>query len=109
MCNYLRKNVPNVSLGFTMTINKQHGIHLDRLGDFEFDLLIIPDSSSTDYEQHEALSKKGIDILVLDHHPASKESEYATIINPNLSSCTYPNKELSGVGVVYKFCQALDK
>lgn len=36
------------------------------------------------------------------HHEADKYSPYATVINNQLSK-NYPNKSLSGVGVVYKF------
>ena len=38
-------------------------------------LVIAPDSSSNDYEQHEELHNRGIDVLVLDHHEAEKISE----------------------------------
>ena len=46
-------------------------------------------------------------MLVLDHHEAEKESPHACVINNQL--CDYPTKSLSGVGIVYKFCQYLDK
>ena len=61
---------------------------------------------SNDYEIHEELSKRGIDVLVLDHHEADKVSEYACVVNNQL--CDYPTKSLSGVGIVYKFCSYLD-
>ncbi len=44
----------------------------------------------------------GYDILVLDHHNAPTYSENAVVINNQLSK-NYSNKDLSGVGVVYKF------
>jgi single-stranded-DNA-specific exonuclease len=44
--------------------------------------------------------------LVLDHHNADELSPYACIINNH--TCEYPNKTLSGVGIVYKFCQYID-
>ena len=44
----------------------------------------------------------GYDILVLDHHNAPSYSENAVVINNQLSK-NYSNKDLSGVGVVYKF------
>ena len=69
-------------------------------------LVIAPDSSSSDFEEHEELSKRGIDVLVLDHHEAEKFSEYACVINNQL--CDYPTKSLSGAGIVYKFCCYLD-
>ena len=70
-------------------------------------LVIAPDSSSNDYEVHEALAARGVDVLVIDHHEAERISEYACIINNQL--CDYPTKSLSGVGMVYKFCSYIDK
>lgn len=71
-----------------------------------FSLIICPDSSSNDYEQHKELRHKGIRTLVLDHHEADAISNAACIINNQLSD--YPNKELSGVGIVWQFCRYLD-
>lgn len=85
---------------------KEHGIIVSTIPE-DVKLVIAPDSSSNDYEQHKELSEKGIDILVIDHHEAEKISEYACIINNQL--CDYPTKSLSGVGMVYKFCQLIDK
>ena len=59
---------------------KEHGILLDTVPD-DVKLVVAPDSSSSDYEVHEALRKRGIDVLVLDHHDADKVSENACIIN----------------------------
>ena len=70
-------------------------------------LVIAPDSSSNDYVEHEELAKRGIDVLVLDHHEAEEYSKFACVINNQM--CDYPNKSLSGAGVVYKFCCYLDK
>ena len=85
---------------------KQHGIIEDTIPE-GIKLVIAPDSSSNDYEVHESLSKKGIDVLVIDHHEAEKESEFACVINNQL--CDYPTKSLSGVGMVYKFCSYIDE
>ena len=49
----------------------------------------------------------GIDVLILDHHEADYPSPYACVINNQLD--TYPNKALSGVAIVYKFCNAIDE
>ena len=85
---------------------KEHGIIVSTIPE-DVKLVIAPDSSSNDYEQHKELSEKGIDVLVIDHHEAEKVSEYACVINNQL--CDYPTKSLSGVGMVYKFCQLIDK
>jgi single-stranded-DNA-specific exonuclease len=42
----------------------------------------------------------------LDHHNAAPWCPNACLINNQ--TCNYPNKCLSGVGVVYKFCSFLD-
>lgn len=85
---------------------KEHGIILATIPD-DVQLVIAPDSSSNDYEVHEELAKRNVDVLVIDHHEAEKVSEFACIINNQL--CEYPTKSLSGVGMVYKFCQYMDE
>lgn len=109
LINYLNNLFPafvqnNISYG--MHTGKQHGIVLDMLPN-DVKLVIAPDSASSDYEQHEELSKRGVDVLVIDHHEAPEISQYACVINNQL--CDYANKTLSGVGVVYKFCSYLDQ
>jgi single-stranded-DNA-specific exonuclease len=44
-------------------------------------LIVMPDSSSNDYEQHKELKERGYDILVLDHHEADHYSEDAVVVN----------------------------
>lgn len=85
---------------------KQHGIILETVPE-DVKLVIAPDSSSNDYEVHEALHNRGVDVLVIDHHEAKKISTYACIINNQL--CNYPTKSLSGVGMVWKFCSLIDE
>jgi len=68
--------------------------------------IIVPDASSNEIALHKELSEHGIDILVIDHHEAEQVSPYACVINNQLDN--YPNKTLSGVGMVYKFCCYID-
>ena len=49
--------------------DKVHGIILDNIPD-DISLVVCPDSASNDYEQHNILKDKGIDVLVIDHHEA---------------------------------------
>jgi len=85
---------------------KTHGIIPEELEDFKFDLLVVPDAGSNDITAHKIYNDLGIDILVLDHHDSDETSTDAVVINPKM--CNYPNKEISGAVVVYKFCQAFD-
>ena len=86
--------------------DKTHGIDVSAIPQGTT-LVIAPDSSSNEYETHQALVKQGIDVVVLDHHQADKISEYACVVNNQL--CDYPNKALSGVGIVYKVCERFDE
>lgn len=85
---------------------KQHGLNdcIDEA--FKYDVVVLPDSSSNDMNYHQKLTENGIQVFVMDHHEADYISEYATVINNQLSE--YPNKDLSGVGVTWQFCRALD-
>ena len=53
---------------------------------------------------------QSLDIIITDHHtvPEHLPPTYA-IINPKQADCTYPFKNLSGVGVAFKLCQALEQ
>ena len=118
MRNYIKK-VFNHDCEYVIHENKSHGIVINELTDIEtIDLLIIPDAGTSDTNQMWELREynPNMSILVLDHHePVLKESETvddlledspALIVNPQLDSSS--NKELCGVAVVYKFCQAID-
>lgn len=108
LINYLNCLFPHfvqTNISYRVHDGKQHGLLVETIPD-DVKLVIAPDSSSSDFEEHEELHNRGIDVLVLDHHEAEKFSEYACVINNQL--CDYPTKALSGAGVVYKFCCYLD-
>ena len=88
---------------------KQHGLSdcIDIIIDSGYDLVICPDASSNDYEEHKRLRELNIPVIVIDHHEAECISEDAIVINNQLSD--YPNKEMSGAGVVWQFCRFLDE
>lgn len=109
LLNYLNCLFPGYvqnNIIYRIHTGKQHGIILETIPE-DVKLVIAPDSSSNDYEQHKILHDRGCDVLVIDHHEAEAISEYACVINNQL--CDYPNKTLSGVGMVYKFCSYIDK
>lgn len=102
---YLKRLEPTLNILWGVHDGKKHG-----LKDLEIpkgvNLVISPDGGSNDYGVHKELKTKGIDIIVLDHHEAEYESKHAIIVNNQIDD--YPNKNLSGAGIVYKFCKALD-
>jgi single-stranded-DNA-specific exonuclease len=50
----------------------------------------------------------GVDLIITDHHEPDPELPAAlAVINPKRADCTYPDKNLAGVGVALKLVQAL--
>ena len=50
----------------------------------------------------------GLDLIITDHHePDTSLPDALAVINPKRHDCTYPDKNLAGVGVALKLVQAL--
>lgn len=70
-------------------------------------LIITVDTGINAVEEVEYAASKGVDVVITDHHePGAERPNAVTIINPKQPECSYGN-ELSGVGVAFKFAQAL--
>ena len=105
---------PDIEIDYYIHEGKQHGLEdlWEEILDSEknYDLIVLPDSSTNDYQYHEAL-RAIARCLVLDHHEASpgvQFSDNAIIVNNQLSP-NYPNKQLTGAGVVWQFCRYIDR
>ncbi len=58
-------------------------------------------------ESKEALSRK-IDIIVTDHHePTARLASCVATLNPKVQGSTYPNRDITGVGVAFKLAHAV--
>ena len=106
--NYIKGIYPNANLFFQNHIKKTHGIMLEDLKDVlpTIQLLILPDASSEQFKEHKIVKDMGIDIIILDHHSVKDYSVNAIVVNNQLSKIS---TNLSGVGMTYKFCKALDE
>lgn len=81
--------------------------NLEKIG--QADLLIIIDSSSNDVEACKKLVEDfGIEIIILDHHAIEVENPHVLLVNPQQEGDKYPNKFLSGAGVVFKTLQVME-
>jgi single-stranded-DNA-specific exonuclease len=70
-------------------------------------LIITVDTGITAVEEIAYASALGIDVIITDHHePGAALPDAHTVVNPKLEDCEY-SSELSGVGVAFKFAQAL--
>ncbi|MBU1247027.1 single-stranded-DNA-specific exonuclease RecJ [Patescibacteria group bacterium] len=96
--------------------NEGYGFHILAIEQFVQDganLIITVDVGITDIEAVEVAQKKGIDVIITDHHLPNEEKgkevlprAYA-ILNSKQQKDTYPDDMLSGTGVVFKLVQAL--
>ena len=71
-------------------------------------LLITVDCGITAAKEIKEFTQKSIDVIVTDHHePTAKIPHCVATLNPKLVGSTYPNRELTGVGVAFKLIHAL--
>ena len=74
------------------------------------DLIITVDCGITAVDEVKLANEFGIDVIICDHHqPAQDLPPAMAILNPKREDCTYPFKELAGVGVAFKLLQALQR
>lgn len=108
MYMYIKSVCPSWKITYSLHDKKQHGLSDEIIIPSDTQLLIVPDAGSNDIKQCHMLKKSNhnLDIIILDHHLIEAENTYAIVVNNQCGD--YPNKELSGVGVVYKFLQSLD-
>ena len=118
MYQYLKRINPNLSIDYILHEGKGHGLSdlIDTIIEDEdknekrLRYVILPDSSSNDYDYHERLAALQIKCLILDHHIVEDNIQFsssAVIINNQLSE-NYKNKDLCGAGVVWQFCRYCD-
>lgn len=113
MYMYLKNNIGIENVQYILNDEKKHGLQEDTVSYLLNEammneigsLLIIPDAGSNDVEQCKQLALS-YDIIILDHHEKDVDNPYAVVINPQGSD--YPNKNLCGAGVVYKFLNYMD-
>ncbi|MGH8671015.1 MAG: single-stranded-DNA-specific exonuclease RecJ, partial [Burkholderiales bacterium] len=72
------------------------------------DVLITVDNGMSSVDGVAEAQRRGIAVLITDHHlPGPHLPDAACIVNPNQPGCTFPSKNLCGVGVVFYVMLAL--
>jgi single-stranded-DNA-specific exonuclease len=72
------------------------------------DILITVDNGIASVEGVAEANRLGMQVLVTDHHlPGDTLPDAACIVNPNQPGCTFPSKNLAGVGVMFYVLLAL--
>ncbi|MDH5264579.1 MAG: single-stranded-DNA-specific exonuclease RecJ, partial [Betaproteobacteria bacterium] len=72
------------------------------------DLLVTVDNGIASVEGVAEANRRGMRVLVTDHHlPGPETPAAACIVNPNQAGCAFPSKNLAGVGVIFYAMMAL--
>ncbi len=102
-----------VKVGYHVPDRFKEGYGVSREGvdhalSFGASLIVSVDSGITAVEETEYARGKGLDVVITDHHePQSVIPDALAVIDPKRSDCSYPFRELAGVGVMFKLLQAL--
>jgi single-stranded-DNA-specific exonuclease len=70
-------------------------------------LLVTVDTGAAAMKEINLARDLGMDVVVLDHHIFDERPPAVAVVNPRRGDATYPNGELCGVAVAFKFAQAL--
>lgn len=88
-----------------------YGVALPTLRHFRKEgvgLVVTVDCGISDAAAITSARSEGLKVVVTDHHQPPKRLPLAeAVLNPKLPGDTYPNKDLTGVGVAFKLAQAL--
>lgn len=105
-------------MGFTVDyyipdrIQEGYGVNrsaLDKIKANGSTVVITVDTGITAVDETEYASEIGLDMIITDHHECKEQLPKAyAAIDPKQKSCSYPFKNLAGVGVAFKLIQALD-
>ncbi|UVW26973.1 single-stranded-DNA-specific exonuclease RecJ [Massilia sp. H6] len=72
------------------------------------DIIVTVDNGIASVEGVIEANRRGIDVVVTDHHlPGDLLPPARVIVNPNQPECGFPSKHLAGVGVVFYVLLAL--
>lgn len=83
---------------------------IDKIAAGGADLIVTVDTGITAVEEAEYVTSLGISLVVTDHHECHDRIPAAdAVINPRQPDCSYPFKELAGVGVAFKLLCAMEK
>ena len=72
-------------------------------------LIITVDNGISAAEEAKLIRELGMDLVVTDHHQVPETlPEALAVVDPHRNDCPSPYKDISGVGVAFKLCAALD-
>ncbi len=89
--------------GYGLRVEAIERLHAEGIG-----LVVSVDCGIRSFDAALRARELGLDLVVTDHHEPDAELPSAVaVLNPRRPDCSYPDKHLSGAGVVLKLIQAL--
>lgn len=102
-CSYVLPN--RLTDGYGISVSG-----IQQIAALNANLIISVDCGITAVNETSLAKSLGIDMIITDHHePQGELPDACAILNPKTYNSCYPDKNLAGVGVVLKLCQALAK
>ncbi len=108
--SFLKKQFNQIGYYIPDRYSEGYGISfkgIDFAEENNFSLVIALDCGIKAVDKIDYANKKNIDFIICDHHtPGDKIPNAVAVLDPKRPDCEYPDKNLSGCGVGFKFLQA---
>ncbi len=108
--SFLKKHTENIDFYIPDRYIEGYGISkqgIDFASENNFSLIIALDCGIKAVEKINYANQKKVDFIICDHHtPGNKVPSAYAVLDPKREDCFYPDKNLSGCGVGFKFMQA---
>lgn len=96
--------IPERSDGYGMSISA-----VEKLCSMDVKLIVTVDNGISAIDEADKIAELGMKLVITDHHqPSEKLPKAKAIVNPHRQDCPSSFKDLSGAGVAFKLCAALD-
>ena len=110
LCRNLRQLGANAGYFIPHRQKDGYGLHKETLDEIiagGAGLIVTVDCGISAVEEA-AAAKDRVDLIITDHHlPGQELPKALAVIDPHRADCAYPDKNIAGVGVAFKLCQAL--
>lgn len=109
---YLEKRGADISYYIPCRSGEGYGLSknaIKKFADEGYGLIVTVDTGITAVDEAAYAAELGVDMVITDHHECHSDIPAAcAVVNPKRPDCTYPFKELAGVGVVFKLLCAME-
>ena len=111
LTDFLRRMGANCISYIPSRLEEGYGLNpiaIHQLSAERVNLIISVDCGITAIAEAELCREKGIDLVITDHHECKDRLPAAVaVVDPHRPDCSYPHRNLSGVGVAFKLACAL--